>query len=253
MFSTRQMTHNSGAGDGAVFLPPGRHVIRVALGEHDFLDREGIASILDALEGIELVASCRDIQTLRTSIDRTRPDVVITDVSLPPRYSDEGVRLARELRVSHPKMGLVLLSERADPEHAAGVFADGSFRRAFLLKERLRDSVELGRAIREVAGGGALVDPRVVEELLAARNNHAPSPLAALTGRERDILGLIAEGCSNAAIADRFGISKRGVERHINAIFGKLDLGESEDVSRRVRAALLFLGSEGRLTENGHP
>jgi DNA-binding NarL/FixJ family response regulator len=236
--------------EGASLVPRGgRDALRVVLGEDDFLDREGIASVLDRLEGIELVASCRDLESLRTTIDRTSPDVVVTDVRLPPGHGDEGVQLAAELRATHPKIGLVLLSERADPSHALGLFAEGSFRRAFLLKERLREPVELARAIQEVAGGGALVDPRVVDELLAAERRRAPSPLAALTPREHDILGLIAEGCSNSAIADRFGISKRGVERHINAIFGKLDLGESEDVSRRVRAALLFLASEGRLLD----
>jgi DNA-binding NarL/FixJ family response regulator len=246
----RQTIDDPRAGEASVIPRRRTAAVRVVLGEDDFLDREGIASVLDRLEGIELVASCRDIATLRAAIGRTVPDVVVTDVRLPPHHGDEGVQLAVELRATYPKMGLVLLSERADPAHALGLFADGSFRRAFLLKERLREPVELGRAIQEVAGGGALVDPRVVDELLAAERRRGSSPLAALTPRERDILALIAEGCSNSAIADRSGIGKRGVERHINAIFGKLDLGEAEDVSRRVRAALLFLGSEGRLVDD---
>jgi DNA-binding NarL/FixJ family response regulator len=232
-------------------MPPS--VIRVVLGEDDFLDREGIASVLGRLDRIELVATCRDLETLRAAVEQVRPDVVVTDVRLPPEHADEGVRLAMELRRTHPKIGLVLLSERADPNHALGLFADGSFRRAFLLKERLREPVELARAIREVASGGALVDPRVVDELLAAQRRPAPSPLAALTPREHEILARIADGASNSAIADGVGISKRGVERHINAIFAKLDLGENGDVSRRVRATLLYLATEGRLVEDGRP
>jgi DNA-binding NarL/FixJ family response regulator len=246
-------TLGSGTGAAQPVLPRPTQDLRVVLGEDDFLDREGIASVLGRLDGIKLVATCRDLETLRIAIESMEPDVVVTDSRLAPDYTDEGVRLAIELRRTHPKVGLVLLSERADPDHALGLFAEGSFRRAFLLKDRLREPVELARAIREVAGGGALVDPRVVDELLASQGGNEPSPLATLTPREREILSRIAEGHSNRAIAEGVGISKRGVERHINAIFAKLDLGEDGDVSRRVRAALLYLRSEGRLSDDGGP
>jgi len=225
-------------------------LIRVVLGESDFLAREGITRVIHGLEGIELVDSCTDLEDLRAAVERVEPDVVLTDLRLPPDHADEGVRLAVELRVTHPRIGVVVLSQRPEPQHTLMLFADGSYRRAFLLRERLSDSAELARAIREVAAGGALVDPRVIDELLAARRRRGPSPLADLTPREREILGLIAEGHSNRAIAAHVGITTRGVERHINAIFGKLDLGDAHDVSRRVRATLVFLGTEDRFVEH---
>jgi DNA-binding NarL/FixJ family response regulator len=227
-------------------------VIRVALAEDNFLAREGITAVLEGLDGIELVASCGDLDTLRAEIERTGPDVVVTDIRLPPGFADEGIQLAGELRAKHPRVGVVVLSQHVEPSYATTLFAYGSQRRAYLLKERLKDAEELARAIREVAGGGAVVDPRIVDELLAGLRRER-SPLAALTAREREILALIAEGHSNSAIAERLAITKRGVERHINSIFAKLDLGESEDVSRRVKAALLFLAGEGSLAGNERP
>jgi DNA-binding NarL/FixJ family response regulator len=206
--------------------------------------------VLERLEGIELVASCDDLDSARAEIDRTRPDVVVSDIRLPPTQTDEGIRLAGELRRTHPEVGVVVLSQHAEPFYAATLFADGSHRRAYLLKERLRDPDELERAIREVAADGALVDPYVVDQLVAARHRREQSPLRDLTARELEILALIAEGRTNASIAERVGITKRGVERHINSIFAKLGLGDPEDVSRRVMAALLFLVGEGRLTDD---
>ena len=211
----------------------------MVLGEDSFLAREGISRVINSLDGIELVAVCEDLDTLRAEIDRVEPDVVLTDIRMPPTHTDEGVRLAAELRSTHPRIGVVLLSQHVEPLYATVLFEEGSYRRAYLLKERLKDSAELERAIREVARGGALVDPRVIDELVSAR--HVGSPVHGLTARERETLRLIAEGHSNGAIADRLGITKRGVERHVNAIFEKLDLGDPQDVSRRVKAALLFL------------
>jgi DNA-binding NarL/FixJ family response regulator len=199
--------------------------------------------VLDGLDDVELVAMCGDVDELRRAVDAERPDVVLTDIRMPPTGTDEGIRFAAELRSSHPEIGVVVLSQHAEPLHATALFEVGSDRRAYLLKERLRDAAELLRAIQEVADGGSVVDPRVVDELLALQRRRENTRLEQLTPRELEILAMIAEGRSNSAIAESLVITKRAVERHINSIFGKLDLGESEDVSRRVKAVLVYLGA----------
>jgi DNA-binding NarL/FixJ family response regulator len=220
--------------------------VRVVLGEDNLLAREGITRILEGTDDIELLAACGDLDTLREAVEQHHPDVVLTDIRMPPTNTDEGIRLAGELRTSHPEMGVVILSQHATPLYAMALFEEGSDRRAYLLKERLREPGELGRALREVADGGALVDPRVVDELLTNRAHRRDTNLDQLTPREREILAQIAEGKSNSAIAGELMITKRAVERHINSIFFKLDLGESEDVNRRVRAALVYLSGHER-------
>jgi len=217
--------------------------IRVVLGEDSFIAREGIVRVLEAIEDVELVATCGDLDDLRKAIDDTRPDLVITDIRMPPTNTDEGIRLAVELRSSHPDTGVVVLSQHAEPLYAAALFDEGSDGRAYLLKERLRDRHELGRIIRDVAGGGSAIDPHVVETLLALQRRREDSRLDQLTPRELEILGLIAEGKSNNAIAESLFITKRAVERHINTIFLKLNLRDEEDVSRRVKAVLVYLGN----------
>ena len=211
--------------------------IRVVVGEDSFIAREGIVSILGELEGVELVEASDDLDALREAVVRTSPDVVLTDIRMPPTNTDEGIRFAAELRASHPEIGVVVLSQHAEPRYATALFRDGSDRRAYLLKERIRDQAELSRALHEVAAGGSLVDSRIVDKLVSARGTQ----LGSLTPRQLQILALIAEGRSNSSIASRLGITKRAVERQINAIFLRLDLGEPEDVSRRVKAALLYL------------
>ena len=215
--------------------------IRVVFAEDNYLAREGIVRVLEGIEDVELVATCGDLETLREAVDSTRPDVVVTDIRMPPDNSDEGIRLADELRESRPEVGVVVLSQHTDPLYAIALFDGGAGGRAYLLKERVRDRAELGRAVREVANGGSVVDPWIVERLLAVRARNDRSPLEALTPRELEILGLIAEGRSNTAIASLLVVTKRAVERHINAIFRKLDLEDSADISRRVKAALLYL------------
>ncbi|HEY7206715.1 MAG TPA: response regulator transcription factor [Gaiellaceae bacterium] len=215
--------------------------IRVVLGEDSLLAREGIMRVLERDEEIALVEAAGDLDALRAAIDRERPDVLLTDIRMPPGHTDEGIRLAVELRSTHPEIGVVVLSQHGEPLYAIALFRDGSEGRAYLLKDRLRDEGELARAVREVAGGGSLVDSRVVADLVAMRTRSEDSKLARLTDREREILALIAEGKSNGAIADELRITKRGVERHVNSIFGKLDLVESPDVSRRVLATLVYL------------
>jgi DNA-binding NarL/FixJ family response regulator len=215
--------------------------IRVVLGEDNYIAREGISRVLERAEDIELVAACDDLETLRSTIDEARPDVVLTDIRMPPSNTDEGIRLASELRLSHPEVGVVVLSQHAEPSYAAVLFADGADRRAYLLKERVKDYAELTDALRRVAEGGSVVDPRIVEELVAVRRRREKSRLDMLTPRELEILGMIAEGQSNTAIADALVVTKRAVERHISGIFAKLDLGDDDDVSRRVKAAVLYL------------
>jgi DNA-binding NarL/FixJ family response regulator len=216
--------------------------IRIVLGEDSYLAREGITRALESIDDVDLVESCSDLESLRDAVAAKEPDVVLTDIRMPPSNTDEGIRLAGELRSSHPDIGVVVLSQHAEPLYAMALFEQGSDRRAYLLKERLKDREELSRALREVADGGSVVDSRIVEELLATQREREESQLDTLTPRELEILGLIAEGRSNSAIAEALVITKRAVERHINAIFWKLDLGESEDVSRRVKAVLVYLG-----------
>jgi DNA-binding NarL/FixJ family response regulator len=218
--------------------------IRVVLGEDSFLAREAVGSVLETADGVELVAAAGDLESLRALIEAERPDVVVTDIRMPPDNADEGIRLAAELRSTHPEIGVVVLSQHAEPTYAMLLFEEGSERRAYLLKESLKDQAELTRALKTVAEGGSVVDPIVVEQLVEARRSQEDSRLDGLTRRELEILGMIAEGRSNAAIAESLVVTKRAVERHINSIFLKLDLREAEDVSRRVKAALMYLAGE---------
>ena len=218
--------------------------IRVVLGEDSFLAREAVGSVLESADGVELVAAAGDLDSLRALIEAERPDVVVTDIRMPPDNADEGIRLAAELRSTHPEIGVVVLSQHAEPTYAMLLFEEGSERRAYLLKESLKDQTELTRALKTVAEGGSVVDPIVVEQLVEARRSQEDSRLDGLTRRELEILGMIAEGRSNAAIAESLVVTKRAVERHINSIFMKLDLREAEDVSRRVKAALMYLAGE---------
>lgn len=221
--------------------------LRIVLGEDGFLAREAITAVLARTSDVELVASSGDLDSLRQAIDETRPDVVLTDIRMPPTGLDEGVRLAHELRSTHPEIGVVVLSQFVEPGYAIRLFEQGSEGRAYLIKERVKDREELVRTLQTVAAGGSVVDPLVVEELLAQRRRaerHEESKVGSLSPRELEVLGLIAQGKSNAAIADALVVTKRAVERNVNNIFAKLDLQQAEDISRRVRAALLFLSSK---------
>jgi DNA-binding NarL/FixJ family response regulator len=218
--------------------------IRVVLAEDSYLAREGISRALESVDGIELLATCGDLDSLRAAVDELLPDVLLTDIRMPPSNTDEGIRLAAELRRTHPEIGVVVLTQHADPIYAMTLFEDGSDRRAYLLKERISEPAELGRALSDVAAGGSVVDARIVERLLASQRQRQSSQLATLTRRENEILALIAEGRSNGSIAETLVISKRAVERHLNAIFAKLDLGDAADVSRRVKAALVYLSGQ---------
>jgi DNA-binding NarL/FixJ family response regulator len=224
--------------------------IRVVIGEDNLLVREGLRQLLARDPGIEVVAAAGDMATLTEACDREEPDVVITDIRMPPTETDEGIRLAGELRESHPRMGVVVLSQYADPIYALALLEHGSDRRAYLLKERVHNRAELTAAIRAVATEGSLIDPKIVEGLVHAREQSDRSPLNALTAREREVLTEIAQGKSNTAIAESLFLTKRAVEKHINAIFLKLGLADSQDVSKRVKAALILLSETG-LTPQG--
>jgi len=220
--------------------------IRVALADDSLLVREALERMLERDPAVALVASCGDAAALLAAVERERPAVVITDVRMPPRFEDEGIAFARQLRDSHPQIGVVVLSQYADPRLGLALLDQGSDGRAYLLKERVHDRRELITAIETVAHGGSLMDARVVEAMMERRRRDAASPLAELSPRELEILGEIAQGKSNARIAAELVLTKRAVEKHINAIFLKLGLSHAEDVSRRVKAALIYLADRGQ-------
>jgi DNA-binding NarL/FixJ family response regulator len=218
--------------------------IKVVLAEDSYLVREGVRRLLESEPDIDLVGVCEDYDSLLEAIAGAEPDVLLTDIRMPPTGTDEGVRAAERLRQLRPEAGVVLLSQYADPAYALAFLEGGTEGRAYLLKERVADLDQLLAAIREVARGGSVIDPKVVEALVAARSRNAQSPLTRLTPREREVLALLAEGRSNAAVADGLVLSERAVEKHINSIFAKLGLPEARDAHRRVKAVLLFLADQ---------
>ena len=212
--------------------------------------REGIQLVLDRQPDLEVVAACADLPELLAAVDAHGPDVVVTDVRMPPTSSDEGIRAANGLRHSHPRLGVVVLSQYAEPAYVLALLDAGSERRAYLLKERISDPDQLAAAIREVFRGGSVIDPKVVEVLVAARGRARTSPLTHLTPRENEVLAEIAQGKNNAAVGDALGLSERAVEKHISSLFAKLGLSEEPQAHRRVKAVLLYLaaaedGSQG--------
>jgi DNA-binding NarL/FixJ family response regulator len=215
--------------------------IRVVLADDNYLVREAVSHVLADASGIETLAVCGDRDTLLQAVAEHEPDVVVTDIRMPPSGDDEGIIVARLLRETHPDIGVVVLSQFADPSYGLALLESGSDRRAYLLKERVHHRGQLVAAITAVAEGGSVIDAKVVEGLIEARTRAESSALADLTPRELEILALVARGYSNQAIADELVLTKRAVEKHINAIFLKLNLSTAQDVSRRVKAALLYL------------
>ena len=220
--------------------------IRVVFADDNYLLREGVKQLIDSQPELELAATATDFTTLMAAIETERPAVVVTDIRMPPTGTDEGIRAAAQIRTSHPEIGVVVLSQYAEPEYALSLLEKGAAGRAYLLKERVSDIDQLVNAIREVARGGSVIDPKVVEALVAARTRKTDSPLRDLTPREQEVLAAMAEGKNNAAIAAQLFLTERAVEKHINSIFSKLGLQEEKDVHRRVRAALLFLAEARR-------
>ena len=218
--------------------------IRLVLAEDSYLVREGLARLLESRPEVEVVAACGDLDSLLATAAEHNPDAVITDIRMPPTQTDEGIRASEHFRDSHPDLGVVVLSQYADPDFALALLDRGSAGRAYLLKERVADVEQLLGAVDAVVAGGSVIDPKVVDALIAARSRAAESPLASLTPREHEVLAEMAQGKSNAAIAGSLVLTERAVEKHANSIFGKLGLTYEKDVNKRVKAVLLYLADE---------
>ena len=219
--------------------------IRVVLADDHYLVREGISRTLSSQPDLEIVAACADLDSLLATVEDERPDVVVTDIRMPPDNSNEGIRAAAALRETHPDVGVVVLSQYAEPAYALALLEGGSARRAYLLKERVEDVEQLAGAIRAVFKGGSVIDAKVVETLMADHARSQPSPLDDLTERERAVLREMAEGKNNAAIAQTLSLTEGSVEKAIHSIFLKLGIALDELSHKRVKAVILYL-AEGR-------
>ena len=220
--------------------------IRLVLAEDHYLVREGLRKLLEAQPGLEVAAVCGDLDSLLEAVDREDPDVVVTDIRMPPGNSDEGIQAAMRLRETKPKLGVVVLSQYSDPSYALALLDTGSAGRAYLLKERVNDLEHLVAAIRSVSEGGSHIDPKVVEGLVAERARAATSPVSELTTREREVLRKMAEGENNASIAEELVVTERSVEKVIHSIFMKLGLTWEPAVHKRVKAVILYLAESDR-------
>jgi DNA-binding NarL/FixJ family response regulator len=219
--------------------------LRVVVAEDNLLVREGVVTLLEHQAGLEVCGSCGTYDELLDTVNAQLPDVVVTDIRMPPTGTDEGIRAALAIRGSHPEIGVVVLSQYVDPAYALSLLERGSEGRAYLLKERVSDATQIVHAIEEVARGGSVIDPLVVEALVAQRKGPSASALQRLTPREREVLEQMAQGRNNAGIAQALYLSERAVEKHINSLFSKLGLSEEPDVHRRVKAVLLYLAEHG--------
>jgi DNA-binding NarL/FixJ family response regulator len=215
--------------------------IRLVIADDHLLVREGIRRLLETQPGIEIAAMCEDLDSLLAAVETERPDVVITDIRMPPGNADEGIQAAERIRQTHPDMGVVVLSQYATPSFALALLESGSARRSYLLKERVQDLDYLVSAIRAVADGGSVIDPKVVEALVAENARGDESRLNQLTPRERDVLREMAAGKSNAAIGESLFLAERSVEKVIHSIFLKLGLTWEDAVHKRVKAVILYL------------
>ena len=216
-------------------------MVRVVFAEDNYLVREGTAALLMTSDEVDLVGTATDLEELLIAVDELRPEAVLTDIRMPPTNTTEGIDAARKIRGEHPEIGVVVLSQFAEEEYAYDLLKDGAAGLGYLLKERVADVTELVRALKEVASGGSVLDPKVVEALVSAKDRMAHSPLARLTDREREVLEHMAQGKNNAAIAKSLFLTERAVEKHINSLFHKLALSEETEVHRRVMAVLAFL------------
>ena len=227
--------------------------LRIVLAEDHFLLREGLQRLLDAEDDLEVVAVCESFDTLLDAVTAEQPDVVITDIRMPPTHLDEGIRAAERFRATNPDLGVVVLSQYVEPGYAHALFDGGTERRAYLLKERVGEMEQLAGAIRAVASGGSAVDPKVVEALVGAKAQSDRSPLHELTPRELDVLREMAEGKNNASIAASLFLTERSIEKVIHSIFRKLGLGWDASVHKRVKAVILYLADPEMGTEALRP
>jgi DNA-binding NarL/FixJ family response regulator len=219
--------------------------IRLVIAEDHLLVREGIRRLLETQPDIEIAAVCDDLDSLLAAVDAERPDVVVTDIRMPPGNADEGIQAAARIRETHPDIGVVVLSQYATPSYALALLESGSERRSYLLKERLQDLEHLMSAIHAVADGGSVIDPKVVEALVAENARGEESRLNQLTPRERDVLREMAAGKSNAAIGESLFLAERSVEKVIHSIFLKIGLTWEDAVHKRVKAVILYLAENG--------
>jgi DNA-binding NarL/FixJ family response regulator len=215
--------------------------LRLVIAEDNLLVREGVRRLLEADPDLEVVAVCGDLDSLLAAVDAEQPDVVVTDIRMPPGISDEGIQAAERLRATHPDIGVVVLSQYATPTYALALLESGSAGRSYLLKERVQEPDQLVSAIQAVATGGSVIDPKVVEALVAEDARGERSPLKTLTDRERDVLREMAAGKSNAAIGESLFLAERSVEKVIHSIFSKLGLSWEPSVNKRVKAVILYL------------
>lgn len=220
--------------------------LRVVFAEDNYLVREGTAGLINEIEELELVAAVEDPTALIEAVERYQPDAVITDIRMPPTHSTEGIDAAKRIRAEHPSVGILVLSQYVEEAYAYELLKEGADGLGYLLKERISDIDELVRAVQEVSRGGSVLDPKVVEALVARKERQRRSPLAQLTKRERDVLEQMAQGKNNAGIAKSLFLSERAIEKHINTLFQKLTLSAEPEVHRRVMAVLAFLRQENR-------
>jgi DNA-binding NarL/FixJ family response regulator len=215
--------------------------LRVVFADDEYLIREGTARLLAVAGGVDVVATAGDLESLLAAVDEHRPDAVLTDIRMPPSFTREGIDAAWRIRAEHPGIGVVVLSQHLGDVYLEELFARGAVGLGYLLKERVADVEELVRALQAVAQGGSALDPKVVEQLLRRGEARQAPGLATLTAREREVLGEMAVGRSNAAITARLALGERTVQAHIHSVFHKLGLGDDPDSNRRVLAVLTFL------------
>jgi DNA-binding NarL/FixJ family response regulator len=234
------LTERAGRGYPSTMAP-----IRIVLAEDGDLLRAGVLALISAFDDLDVVATATDLPELLAAVRQHDPDVVLTDIRMPPDFTDEGIRAAIELRRTHPHIGVVALTQYTDVEYALDLVREGSNGRGYLLKERVADVEEIVEALRVVAAGGSVIDQLIVDALVQTGARHNDSKLERLTPRETEVLALVARGMTNSAISADLVVTERAVEKHINSILAKLDLPADAPVHRRVAATLVFLSEAG--------